>query len=77
MKGMIKLRVQWYHDCPGCGTQLVIDFLEDPAEVCACPWCGHAVGSALCANEDELRSYISKAVREIERKANSKLTAAR
>ena len=77
VKGMIKLRVERYHDCPGCGTQLVIDFLGDPAEACACPWCGRADSSGLCASEDELRSYISKAVRDIEQKADSKLTVAR
>ena len=74
---MIKLRVEWRHDCPGCGTQLVIDFLDDPAEVCSCPWCGRVESGKIRANEDELRSYISQAVRKIEQKANGKLTAAR
>lgn len=70
---MIKLRVEWHNDCPSCGTQLVVDFLNDRAESCVCPWCGYSDGTCRFAVEDDLRQYIVRAVSDIETTANGRM----
>jgi len=74
---MIKLRVEWHHHCPSCGTQLVVDFLDDSTEPCACPWCGLSDGTGPCAVGDDLRQYITQAVSDIESTANNRISVAR
>ena len=71
---MIRVRVDWRQDCPGCGTELVANFLDDSACRAACPWCG--CEGALSAMPDcaELRDYLSRAISEIEVKANTGIT---
>lgn len=67
---MIKLRVEWHRTCPGCGTALVVDFLDESADLVACPWCGAECGHGCSDGNGELRKYVSRAVLEIETKAN-------
>jgi phage/plasmid primase-like uncharacterized protein len=71
---MIKLRVEWHHTCPGCGTRLVIDFLDDSANNCVCPWCGCRDGLDRRAEDTGLRDFVARAAKELEEKANDDLT---
>ncbi len=73
---MIKLRVEWHHSCPSCGTQLVVDFLNDSIERCECPWCGLSASTGPGAVDDELRQYIVQAVSNIESTANDRISVA-
>ncbi|MGC8863715.1 MAG: hypothetical protein ACP5R5_13200 [Armatimonadota bacterium] len=74
---MIKLRVEWHHHCPSCGTRLVVDFLNDPVQPCECPWCGTTNGTGPGAVDADLRRYLAHAVEEIEATANNRLSVAR
>lgn len=70
---MIRLRVDWHCQCPGCGTQLAVDFFENSADCAICPWCGFLYDVNCGTDQDEVREYVSRAVKEIEEKANSKV----
>jgi len=72
---MIKVRVDWHSRCPGCGTQLVIDFFDESDEHQVCPWCGCECKMDRGSRYEEMKRYIEKAVREIEEKTNSTIFA--
>ncbi len=72
---MIRLRVDWHSQCPGCGTQLAVDFLEGSSDYAICPWCGRRYETDRGQNQDELKDYIRKAVQELEEKVNTKTPA--
>lgn len=74
---MIKLRVEWRHTCPGCGVELVIDFLDDSGDRRTCPWCGHARDSDPRTEANGLRSYLARATRELEQTANDMIASPR
>jgi hypothetical protein len=65
---MIKLRVEWHHKCPCCGTKLVVDFFDELADSAICPWCGCTCEPK--ANVLELKRYLDRAVKDNEAKAN-------
>lgn len=67
---MIKVRVDWHHKCPGCGTEIVTDYFDDSPHCRGCPWCGCAGDHDPAVDSCELRSYVLEAVREIEERAN-------
>ena len=69
---MIKVKVDWRQKCPGCGTEVVVDFFDESVVRQACPWCGRQCEMER-TTDDELRRYISRSVREIEDRANEKL----
>ena len=71
---MIRVRVEWYQECPGCGTELVSDFLGDSVCRATCPWCGRENKLRAGPDSAELREYLSRAISEIEAKANSGIT---
>ena len=68
---MIKLRVDWHSQCPGCGTQLAVDFLQGLSVTVVCPWCGCMYESDGIADYDKLKRYLENAIGELESKANS------
>lgn len=70
---MIKVRVDWHHRCPCCGTVVVVDFLGEPPDAVVCPWCGGTSSLEGCVDNGELRDYVSKAVTEIEQRARGKM----
>ena len=66
---MIKLKIEWHKECPSCGTELIIDFFDNGAEQCNCPWCGASTG--VTANVDgELRDYLMNTFKTIEADVN-------
>lgn len=67
---MIKLRVEWHHKCPGCGTRLVVDFFDELAGSEVCPWCGCACDISTDVGYREMKRYIEQVVKEVESKAN-------
>ena len=69
---MIRLRVDWHSQCPGCGTQLAVDFLTNSSDCVVCPWCGYRYEIDRDQSRDEVKDYVKEAVREIEKKANTK-----
>ena len=69
---MIKLRVEFHHKCPGCGTELVVDYLGEPVCCQVCPWCGSNCETDQNREDGELREYIIKSVKDLEKKANCK-----
>ncbi len=70
---MIKVRVDWHHKCPGCGTGLALDFFDDSIERQTCAWCGVECEINRRVNPDELKEYVLRSVRAIEDKANGKI----
>lgn len=72
---MIRLRVDWHSQCPGCGTQLAVDFLESSSDYAICPWCGHRYEIDRGRSQEELKTYVKKAVKEIEDRVNTKTPA--
>ena len=70
---MIKLRVEFHHKCPGCGTELVVDFLGEPMDCQVCPWCG-CTCEADQIEDSELKECVAKAVEDLEKKVNEKIT---
>lgn len=70
MPEMIKLRVEWHHKCPKCGTEVVADFFSDAEDICTCLWCGFLDQSACDAHRSDLQEYIIKAASELECQAN-------
>ena len=74
---MIRLRVEWRCECSGCGTELVTDFFYDSMDVGACPWCGCTSKPALDSLNAGAREYIEKSIKQIEDKANGKITVKR
>ncbi len=73
---MIKLRVDWHRKCPDCGTEVVVDFLDESAIDVRCPWCGQACESEKDKNSAELRDFLAKSISELEKKANDSQKAA-
>jgi len=69
---MIRVRVDWQSQCPGCGTQLAVDFLENLPDSTICPWCGHVCAIGHQPDYDQIRSTLRKAARELEDQANAK-----
>jgi len=72
---MIKLRVEWHCKCPGCGTELVVDYLVDSLSEQICPWCG---ARAACEKSDkeQMRDFLTQAVERLENEVNSSPTCA-
>jgi len=68
---MIKVRVDWHHECPGCGTEVVSDYFDESAERLVCPWCGCGVDLCQDESDSKTREYLRKAIKRIEEKANS------
>lgn len=69
---MIRLRVDWHSQCPGCGTQLAMDFLENSSDCAICPWCGCRYELDCEHSREQVKDYVMEAVREIEEKVNTK-----
>ena len=69
---MIRIRVDWHSQCPGCGTELAVDFFDDLPECAICPWCGYLYDIDRCTDHDETREFLRKAARELEDKVNAK-----
>ena len=67
---MIRVRVDWHAQCPGCRTQLAVDFFEDSFDCAVCPWCGHVYKIERGPGQAQTKAYIGKAIRELEKKAN-------
>lgn len=67
---MIRVRVDWHAQCPGCRTQLAVDYFEDSFGCAICPWCGHIYRIERGPDQAEIREYIGKAIRKIESKVN-------
>lgn len=65
--------MDWHEKCPGCGTDVVVDFFDESVAQQMCPWCGHECEMEPRASSDELQRYISESVREIEDRANERL----
>lgn len=72
---MIRLRVDWHSQCPSCGTQLAVDFLESSSDFAICPWCGCRYKTGGGHGNEELKEYVRKAVRELEDRVNTKTPA--
>lgn len=72
---MIKVRVDWHSQCPGCGAQLAVDFLENSADCTICPWCGYLCEIDYGPDQEKTRLYIQQAIIELEEKANAKSPA--
>lgn len=69
---MIKVRVEYHHKCPGCGTEIAIDFLGGPMDYQVCPWCG-CTCEADQVEDTKLKAYIAKAVDILEKEANDRI----
>ncbi len=65
--------MDWHQKCPGCGTDVVVDFFDESVARQTCPWCGHECEMGRRANNGELQRYISDSIREIEDRANGRL----
>lgn len=77
---MIKVRVDWQHQCLACGTSVLVDFINGslpevagPRGVLMCPWCGCATTLDSAAADEELRRYLLDTARQMEEHANSRL----
>lgn len=70
---MIKLRVEWHHTCPDCGTRVVVDFAADANGFRICPWCGRVEtgGQAPAAPAD--RAQLFERVCALEEQVNAGL----
>jgi predicted RNA-binding Zn-ribbon protein involved in translation (DUF1610 family) len=74
---MIKLRADWHQACPSCGTEVVVDFLNQcPAEF-VCPWCGAAMPIGMGNGDGEARERLSAALMELEEQMNAQLPVLR
>lgn len=71
---MIKLRVDWHSQCPGCGTQLAVDFFGGLSDCIVCPWCGCMYETDRVSCQDELKQYLKTAIKELEDKVNTEQT---
>ena len=69
---MIKLRVDWHSQCPGCGTQLAVDFFGGLSDRTVCPWCGCVYETNSVSYYDELKQHLETAIEELESSANSR-----
>ena len=72
---MIKLRAEWHHTCPDCGTRVVVDYLADANGFRVCPWCGRIENNGRTPASPEFRKNISQAIVRLEETTNSTLTA--
>ncbi len=70
---MIKLRAEWHYKCHGCGIELAVDYPNGLQGFCPCPWCGCISDLSVCADGQEVRSFLAGAVKEIEEAANNKI----
>jgi hypothetical protein len=70
---MIKVRVDWHSLCPGCGTQLAVDFFGGSSDRVICPWCGYLYETDHASRRDELRQYLESAIKELESNVNAEI----
>lgn len=68
---MFKLRINWQQTCQTCGTQLVVDFLDDWPAQCSCPWCGAVASVHVHDGDPEARERLLAAVIELESRINA------
>lgn len=74
---MIKLRAEWHHTCPDCGTCVVVDLLADANGFRICPWCGRIESNGRASANPDFRHDISQAIDRLEERANATLTCDR
>jgi hypothetical protein len=67
---MIKLKVEWRQKCPGCGVQLVVDFLTDAYGCRVCPWCGCNHNGDLRTASEEVQEFVTRSMNRLEGRAN-------
>jgi len=70
---MIRVRVDWQSQCPGCGTKLAVDFLDNMPDYTICPWCGSVCSIDVQPNHDQIKSLLQKATKKLEDQANGKV----
>ncbi len=70
---MIKLRVEWHHTCPDCGTRVVVDFVADANGFRICPWCGRIETDIRAAADPAARAELFESVTALEEQTNSSL----
>ena len=68
---MIKLRVDWHQACPSCGTEVVVDFLNQYSREYPCPWCGAPVRIEISNGSPEARRRLTSALKELEAQINT------
>jgi hypothetical protein len=68
---MIKLRVEWHHTCPDCGTRVVVDYMADAHGFRLCPWCGRMETNGQAPGDPRFRKTIADHITKIENRANS------
>jgi uncharacterized Zn-finger protein len=71
---MIKLRAEWHHTCPDCGTRLVVDLLADANGFRVCPWCGRVENNGHGPSDPSFRDDVCLAIGRLEEQTNSTLT---
>jgi hypothetical protein len=71
---MIKLKVEWHHTCPDCGTRVVVDYLADANGFRICPWCGRFENNGRTPTDPRFKRDISSQIRKLEDHTNSALT---
>ena len=70
---MIKLRADWQQTCPSCGTELVVDFLNQCPKEYMCPWCGASVRIGSGDGIKETRERLTEALSKLETMLNTDL----
>lgn len=68
---MIKLRVEWHHTCPDCGTRVVVDYLLDANGFRICPWCGRIENNGHTPTDPAFKKHLSHSVTAFEKRTNS------
>lgn len=71
---MIKLRVEWHHKCPDCGTRVVVDFAADANGFRICPWCGRIETDGGAPADPQTRGQLLERVSSLEQQVNTGLT---
>ncbi|HPP74836.1 MAG TPA: hypothetical protein PLU88_06915 [Armatimonadota bacterium] len=71
---MIKLRVDWHQACQSCGTEVVVDYLDQCPKEILCPWCGAKVLIDIKNGNLDARERLTSALFALESQMNQELT---
>lgn len=67
---MIKVKVDWHQKCHCCGTELVVDFLNQCPVDCSCPWCGTAITIETDESKCKAREKLIEVAQKLEDEMN-------